>query len=55
MIIEFKEDGESPDIGVFTKKMRCTMTVPMGRVFIERGLAIEIKPTTEKEIRRRDE
>lgn len=47
MLIKFFEDGDSPDIGVFLKDYKRIVPESLGRIFIERGLAEEIKPKKE--------
>ena len=43
MLIEFLEDGESPDMGVCVKGERRNVDNDIGEVFIQRGIAKEVK------------
>ena len=43
MQIEFKEDGESPEIGIFKRGFVRVLPAGIGMLFIERGLAVEVK------------
>lgn len=47
MLVKFLIDGESPGLGVIKKDDKRIVSDSIGRIFIERGLAEEIKPKKE--------
>ena len=44
MRIKFTTSGESPDIGKFEEGEDRLVQEPLGRIFIDRKMAVEVKP-----------